>query len=159
MSLFRPPSTKSVYKEARCGRNILLAFIGISLLHPMPNEVPPPELRKRTSSSSPPGRPEKDVHNLTEPLEATRSHGLRVILALFTGASILAMVTFRRTPNVVSNQLPLSYALCSPEGRIVTVDESNPQAECLVVTGSHFSDVGSLGVHISVYLNAYCSTD
>ena len=109
------------------------------------------ELRKRTPSSSPSGRTEKDVSTPgPKPLNTnSRFHGLRVMISLILGASLLAIVTFRNTPDPTSNDLPHSYALCSPNGRIVTVDENNPEVECLVVTGSYFSDVGSLGIDIS----------
>jgi hypothetical protein len=39
-----------------------------------------------------------------------------------------------------------TYAVCSPgEGAIYTVDETNPQVQCIVVQGGRVRDLGSLG--------------
>lgn len=44
-----------------------------------------------------------------------------------------------------------SYALCSRDGaHIHTLDPENPRVECLVVNGSKFTSVGSLGASLTL---------
>lgn len=44
-----------------------------------------------------------------------------------------------------SASLPRTYALCSRDGNIYTVDKELPKAECIVVHNSRILSVGSLG--------------
>ncbi|KAH0834031.1 amidohydrolase family-domain-containing protein [Lanmaoa asiatica] len=44
------------------------------------------------------------------------------------------------------------YALCSPGGKIYTVDAAHPNVECIVVSNTTIVDVGDLGAHHSVPL-------
>ena len=37
------------------------------------------------------------------------------------------------------------YALCSPAGKIYTVDAAHPNVECIVVSNTTIADVGPLG--------------
>lgn len=46
---------------------------------------------------------------------------------------------------IATSSLPKTYALCSREGGIYTVDENQPTAECIVIHDSRILSVGSLG--------------
>ncbi|KAJ3554225.1 hypothetical protein NM688_g3217 [Phlebia brevispora] len=57
----------------------------------------------------------------------------------------LAAFFFSRSATPVSRHVSTTYALCGRDGgSIYTVDESKPNAQCLVVQGETFVDVGSL---------------
>lgn len=60
-----------------------------------------------------------------------------VALAVFA----LSFLFKERLDSVV----PKTYAVCSKEGSIYTVDESKPRVECIVVHGSKIIDTGSAG--------------
>lgn len=114
-----------------------------------------PGLRKRTPSSSPTGRSGKgEPHSPAKPPKP-QSYGFRAVLTILITASVLAAISFRNKLNLVSTDLPQTYALCSPDGRILTVDETNPEVECLVVDGSNFSDIGSLSMDMFTCLSGY----
>lgn len=58
----------------------------------------------------------------------------------FTFASALFLV-FRSSQSSI---LPASYALCSREGNIYTVNEEKPKVECCVVHNGRIADTGSI---------------
>ncbi|CAL1708110.1 unnamed protein product [Somion occarium] len=107
----------------------------------------PSELRKRSPSSSPSGRSQKDrsldstrqLKPSYRPNNALRMTAIRVVVA-----GLLGFFGLRAAQKWGRSEVPDAYALCSPEGKIFTVDEANPEVECMVIHGSHFSDVGSL---------------
>ncbi|KAK7692795.1 hypothetical protein QCA50_004428 [Cerrena zonata] len=124
----------------------------------MSTQISSQELRKRTPSSSPAGRPGKETSSLTKPLKDTRSYGFRAIISLVVVATLLATFSFRDSSSPGATGLPHSYALCSPDGRIITVDETKSEVECLVVTNSHFSDVGSLDDVLSRWADVHSTS-
>ena len=66
---------------------------------------------------------------------------------LFVLSAILSATYLLHRPQQVPS-LPHEYALCSPDGaRIYTVDDTLPKAECLVVRGENFVDVGTLSTY------------
>ncbi|KLO17744.1 hypothetical protein SCHPADRAFT_820968 [Schizopora paradoxa] len=74
-------------------------------------------------------------------------HGFppRTLLFIFLVGISLALIFSNR-----SRGLPADYALCSREGRVYTVDESNPQTECIVVHGNKIIDWGKISPVSSV---------
>ncbi|KAI0930719.1 hypothetical protein AcW1_003666 [Taiwanofungus camphoratus] len=76
--------------------------------------------------------------HITASAPAAGSH-IYILLASLVIA-IFIYIRLRR-PSI----LPDAYALCSPKSAsIYTVDDANPQVQCLVVHRSHFVDTGSL---------------
>ena len=57
-------------------------------------------------------------------------------------ASLLALAAVFAVSNAPPTQ---DYALCSPGGKIYTVDAAHPNVECIVVSSTTIVDVGSLG--------------
>lgn len=66
----------------------------------------------------------------------------RKALLIFLTGLLLASIFLKG-----SRDLPADYALCSKEGKIYTVDESNPQTDCIVVRGNKIVDWGRVGKH------------
>ena len=64
------------------------------------------------------------------------------LLLVVLGSSLLALVLTKSRSNVT----PKSYAICSKEGRIYTVDETKPSVECIVVHYNRILATGSLGI-------------
>lgn len=63
----------------------------------------------------------------------------RIVLLVFLVGLLLASIFLQRR-----RDLPANYALCSKEGKVYTVDESNPQTECIVVHGNKIVDWGKI---------------
>lgn len=64
-------------------------------------------------------------------------------LLLLVLGSILLAFGLRKAR---SDTIPKSYAICSKEGRIYTVDETKPTVECFVVHNKRILAIGSLGI-------------
>ena len=82
---------------------------------------------------------------LNPPPEQKRQHGFppRTLLFIFLVGISLATIFSNR-----SRGLPADYALCSREGKVYTVDRSNPQTECIVVHGSKIIDWGRISTSV-----------
>ncbi|KAH8107827.1 amidohydrolase family-domain-containing protein [Cristinia sonorae] len=98
-----------------------------------------------TSTSSPP--------QLERDSNCARQDTKTLYFAVASVALCATILTVAITPNRLHDffatpalALPSSYALCSQEGlrSIYTVDSKNSRAQCLVVRGSRFEDVGFL---------------
>lgn len=92
--------------------------------------------------------PAASVAKLTPPVKgsptskATTQKRTRLPIALALSA-LLASALFL-LPRDNSTNLPASYALCSREGNIYTVDDSKPRVECCVVHRGRIADTGSI---------------
>lgn len=64
------------------------------------------------------------------------------LLLLILGSILLAFGLRKARSDVV----PKSYAICSKEGKIYTVDETKPNVECFVVHNKRILATGSLGI-------------
>ncbi|THH07935.1 hypothetical protein EW145_g3048 [Phellinidium pouzarii] len=73
---------------------------------------------------------------------------LGLISALLCSLSLYLLVLW------CPSSLPESYALCSKEGNIYTVDDTNPRADCIVVHHSRILSVGTLHETKNRYRNA-----
>lgn len=117
-------------------------------------DMPPTDdssLRKRTisekaasgpSSASP---PPSAAHTSTSPKRSFTPFLLLVSLAL-SGYYAYSNSWFDGV-----EALTESYALCTRDGaHIHTLDPENPRVECLVVNGSKFTSVGSLGASLTL---------
>ncbi|PCH43503.1 hypothetical protein WOLCODRAFT_75587 [Wolfiporia cocos MD-104 SS10] len=119
----------------------------------MPSSNDPASLRKRqpseekqlhpTSGVAASGAPDgsgQDASAASASGAFSFFHGFPYILLLSLAFSLYFILPLH-SPQL----LPHTYALCSPSGaNIYTVDNRVPRAQCLVVHGSHFLDVGSL---------------
>ena len=90
-------------------------------------------------------------------------HGrIRVILSSLT--IIVILVFFKQ---FAPGSLPESYALCSPEGKIYTVDPLHNVTECILVHGKFILEIGSLGLlfpavrrlQLLIYISFFIITD
>ena len=70
---------------------------------------------------------------------SNRSRRTPLVLALIFLFGVSFVLRGRQTG------LPRTYALCSKEGSIYTVDKDAPQVECIVVHNSRILSVGNLG--------------
>jgi hypothetical protein len=73
----------------------------------------------------------------------------RIRALLSSLAVAVIFVVFRKSG---PKSLPESYALCSPEGKIYTVDPLRNVTECLLVHGKHILETGSLGLYLPLVL-------
>ena len=67
---------------------------------------------------------------------------------IFVAATVLSFVAYQVTRQ--ENHLPATYALCSSEGNIYTVDENNTPVECVLIHNSRIVDSGELGALFSL---------
>lgn len=83
----------------------------------------------------------KETNSIPSSLESRHSgFSIGVIsltLLLSSAAFFISRANYDRT------SLPGSYAICSKERNIYTVDESNPRVECCVVSNGRIADTGS----------------
>ena len=75
-----------------------------------------------------------------QPVNPPRSRRRPLVASLLAFAAVLAI---SRAPT------SQDYALCSPGGKIYTVDTAHPTVECIVVSNTTIADVGSLGASSS----------
>ncbi|KAI5118629.1 hypothetical protein M0805_006996 [Coniferiporia weirii] len=90
---------------------------------------PKPDVKQAAISKSG-GRPDRS--------NATGGRPVTLILAILCALGLSYLLRGR------SSNLPITYALCSKEGNIYTVDDARPQAECIVVHNSRILSVGTL---------------
>lgn len=64
--------------------------------------------------------------------------------SLVAGGLVL-IASFFLSSKLASSLIPKSYALCSREENIYTVDESKPRVQCIVVHRSRILDTEDLG--------------
>lgn len=89
---------------------------------------------------------ERNEAGLVTPSQSTPIGTSRGRSYAFVGAVLITFVLlFILGRKNAARRIPDSYALCSEGNDIYTVDEKNPQVQCLVVHGSRILDTGSIG--------------
>lgn len=84
----------------------------------------------------------------TDRVKATQKTPRTPTLLLLILGSILLAFGLRKAR---SDVVPKSYAVCSKEGKIYTVDETKPNVECFVVHNKRILATGSLGIWASIF--------
>lgn len=74
----------------------------------------------------------------------TRKQSRPVLQLIFVALAVFGIYLVSKS-RIATSSLPKTYALCSREGGIYTVDENQPTAECIVINDSRILSVGSLG--------------
>lgn len=97
----------------------------------------------RTASPTPSNGSPADASPPPSTNPAPTSHGWHrpALLALAVAASLLGFLHTTHTP---TTELPQSYALCSREKKVWTVDEQRPRVECVGVSSASIFATGDL---------------